>query len=111
MRTPARRSGSYRLTAWLALVILACATLAAPVRAQETPPAPQTMSAALTRVADDVYVFRDNTYEALFIVTDEGVIATDPIGLLNAEAPALYKAAIASVTAQPVRYVIYGHDH
>jgi glyoxylase-like metal-dependent hydrolase (beta-lactamase superfamily II) len=39
------------------------------------------------------------------------VIATDPIGLLDPEVPALYKAAIASVTPQPVRYVVYGHDH
>src|SRR3954451_750329 len=111
MLAPAWRTGSYRLTAWLTLIAIACATLTGSVGAQQAPPAPQTMSAALTRVADDVYVFRDNTYEAMFIVTDEGVIATDPIGLLNAEAPALYKAAIASVTAQPVRYVIYGHDH
>jgi glyoxylase-like metal-dependent hydrolase (beta-lactamase superfamily II) len=68
---------------------------------------PQTV-ADLTRVADDVYMFRMTSYNAMFIVTDEGVIATDPIGPDRAT---FYKAAIASVTNQPVRYVIYGHDH
>jgi glyoxylase-like metal-dependent hydrolase (beta-lactamase superfamily II) len=68
---------------------------------------PQTV-ADLVRVADDVYMFRMTGYNAMFIVTDQGVIATDPIG--PARAP-LYKAAIAAVTDQPVRYVIYGHDH
>jgi glyoxylase-like metal-dependent hydrolase (beta-lactamase superfamily II) len=68
---------------------------------------PQTV-ADLVRVADDVYMFRMTGYNAMFIVTDEGVIATDPIGPTRAP---LYKAAIAAVTDQPVRYVIYGHDH
>jgi glyoxylase-like metal-dependent hydrolase (beta-lactamase superfamily II) len=61
----------------------------------------------LTRIADDVYVFSMTEYNALFIVTDAGVIVADPIGL---RAP-LLKAAIASVTDQPVRYVVYDHDH
>jgi glyoxylase-like metal-dependent hydrolase (beta-lactamase superfamily II) len=100
-----------RLGVWLVIMAIAGAALAGTVRAQQSPPAPVAASTALTRVADDVYVFRDDTYQALFIVTDEGVIATDPIGLLDPEAPTLYKAAIASVTAQPVRYVVYGHDH
>src|SRR6476620_10621408 len=65
----------------------------------------------LTRLADDVYLFRYETYQALFIVTDDGVIATDPISLRNAAIAPLYKAAIATVSDQPVRYVVYGHDH
>jgi glyoxylase-like metal-dependent hydrolase (beta-lactamase superfamily II) len=64
--------------------------------------------AELTRLADDVYEFRMTGYNTMFIVTDEGVIAMDPIG--PSRAP-LYKAAIAAVTDQPVRYVIYAHDH
>jgi glyoxylase-like metal-dependent hydrolase (beta-lactamase superfamily II) len=62
----------------------------------------------LVRVADDVYMFRMTGYNSMFIVTDEGVIAMDPIGPSRAAA---FKDAIASVTSQPVRYVIYGHDH
>jgi glyoxylase-like metal-dependent hydrolase (beta-lactamase superfamily II) len=104
-----RWASGYRLAAWLGVVALALAALPGGVSAQQAPPVAS--STALTRVADDVYMFRYDTYQAMFIVTDEGVIATDPIGLLNAEVPGLYKAAIASVTSQPVRYVIYGHDH
>jgi glyoxylase-like metal-dependent hydrolase (beta-lactamase superfamily II) len=94
---------------WLGMLALALAALPGGIGAQQAPPAAQ--STALTRIADDVYVFRHNTYQTMFIVTDEGVIAADPIGLVNAEVPELYKAAIASVTGQPVRYVVYGHDH
>lgn len=65
----------------------------------------------LTRLAEDVYLFRAGGHQAIFIVTDEGVFATDPIGQINPQAPALYEAAIASVTDQPVKYVVYSHDH
>jgi glyoxylase-like metal-dependent hydrolase (beta-lactamase superfamily II) len=67
--------------------------------------------AQLTRIAENVYVFRSVNHQALFIVTPEGVIATDPIGQTNPNGPELYRAAIAAVTAQPVRYVVYSHDH
>jgi glyoxylase-like metal-dependent hydrolase (beta-lactamase superfamily II) len=56
-------------------------------------------------------MFRVVGHQAVFIVTDDGVIATDPIGQIISEAPQLYKAAIASVTPQPVKFVIYSHDH
>jgi len=65
----------------------------------------------LTRVAEDVYMIRSIGHNALFIVTDDGVIATDPIGQGNPRFPQLYRAAIASVTDQPVRYVVYSHHH
>src|SRR5688572_16802024 len=75
--------------------------------------APETDS-ELVRVSDDVYAFRDHRHVAIFITTDEGVIVIDPIGLENPDAPQLLKDAIASVTSQPVRYVVYSHwgeDH
>jgi glyoxylase-like metal-dependent hydrolase (beta-lactamase superfamily II) len=61
--------------------------------------------------ADDTYAFVSGGYVSLFIVTDEGVIATDPSGLVDPARAAAFKAAIESVTDQPVRYVIYSHDH
>jgi len=39
------------------------------------------------------------------------VIATDPGSQSGPERAEAYKAAIASVTDQPVRYLIYSHDH
>lgn len=59
-------------------------------------------------LADGVYLFSCNFYSNLFIVTGQGVIATDPVSPRVAE---LYAKAIREVTDQPVRYVIYSHDH
>jgi glyoxylase-like metal-dependent hydrolase (beta-lactamase superfamily II) len=106
---------------------IVAAALAAPLaaalgtaRAQEATPVPvatpgaaqgEELVAQLTRIAENVYVFRSMNHQTLFIVTDEGVIAADPIGQTNPQAPELYRAAIAAVTDQPVRYVVYSHDH
>jgi glyoxylase-like metal-dependent hydrolase (beta-lactamase superfamily II) len=56
-------------------------------------------------------MFRSIGHNTMFIVTDEGVIAMDPIAQTNPRADQLYRAAIASVTDQPVRYLIYSHEH
>ena len=66
--------------------------------------------AELVRFVPDVYGFRWANHVALFIVTGTGVILVDPIGQGNPRTPALIKEAIRSVTAQPVRYVVYSHS-
>ena len=108
MRVGCRQALGTRLVAMLGATTLVLAALPGGAVAQQDA---ARAVIEVTRLADDTYLFRHNTYQALFIVTDEGVIATDPIGLLNPAVPALYKAAIAAVTEQPVRYVVYGHDH
>jgi len=60
------------------------------------------------QLADGVYAFRYTFYRNVFIVTDEGVIATDP---MNAKAAAALREAIAEVSDQPVRFVAYSHSH
>lgn len=62
----------------------------------------------LSRLTDDVYLFNVGFHSNIFVVTPEGVIATDPISPGAAEA---CLKAIRSVTDQPVRYLIYSHDH
>ena len=97
----------------LAVGLLVAATASRPAAAQQTPQGPQSVM-ELIRVADDVYSFRYANHITMFIVTDEGVVTADPLGQQNPEAPTLLKAAIRSVTAQPVRYVInthWGADH
>ena len=59
-------------------------------------------------VGDGVYLFKHGGHRSLFLVTDEGVIVTDP---LNANAAREYRAAIGQLTDQPVRYVVYSHYH
>ena len=87
---------------------------AAPAAAQQAPPLPQSV-AELTRLREDVYAFRYLDHVALFVPTDEGVVVVDPIGGGgNPQAPVALKGAIASVTSQPVKWLVYSHaapDH
>ena len=62
----------------------------------------------ITRLADNVYLFRHQFHQAVFITTPQGVIVTDPI---SADAAAWLNAEIKKLTDQPVRYVIYSHHH
>ena len=94
----------------VASIALALAFAAAPLAAQ-APAAPAPATSATTKVADNVYVFRAGGYQAMFVVTPEGVIATDPIGYANKDAPAQYLAEIRKITPAPVKYVIYSHHH
>ncbi|WP_170424986.1 MBL fold metallo-hydrolase [Ruegeria arenilitoris] len=63
---------------------------------------------SVKHIGSDIYVFRWWVYRNFFIVTDEGVIATDP---LNPDAAGLLKQEIKKVTDKPIRYVIYSHYH
>ena len=60
---------------------------------------------------DNVYLFRYQGHQSMFIVTPKGVIATDPIGRYRPEAVTAYLAEIKKVTDQPVKYLIYSHAH
>lgn len=62
----------------------------------------------ITQVSGDLYRFRNQFHYSVFFVTPAGIIATDPI---NAEAAQWLKQEIAKRFSQPVRYLIYSHDH
>ena len=64
--------------------------------------------ASVTQLTPDVYHFRYGFHSNIFIVTDDGVIATDPLSPAAADA---CLAEIRKITDRPVRYVIYSHDH
>jgi glyoxylase-like metal-dependent hydrolase (beta-lactamase superfamily II) len=85
-------------------VALISAALSATAQAQ-TPPAPF----ATTKVTDNVYIFRYGGHQSMFIVTPQGVIATDPISERRPAQP--YIDAIQAVTKAPIKYVIYSHSH
>jgi glyoxylase-like metal-dependent hydrolase (beta-lactamase superfamily II) len=63
---------------------------------------------ATEKLAEGLYTFRYGPYRSLFMVTDKGVIVTDPI---SPEAAVRYRAEIAKITDQPVKYVVYSHAH
>ncbi|MFN8523517.1 MAG: MBL fold metallo-hydrolase [Chloroflexota bacterium] len=94
-----------------AIIAAIAIPVATPVaKAQQQPQLPQSL-AELIRVREDVYAFRYLNHVALFVPTDEGVVLVDPIGGGgNPKAPSALKAAIASITDQPVRWLIYSHS-
>jgi glyoxylase-like metal-dependent hydrolase (beta-lactamase superfamily II) len=61
--------------------------------------------------ADGVYIFRNGGHQSMFIVTSDGVIATDPISYGRPTGGADYVAEIRKVTSQPIKYLIYSHHH
>ncbi|MCI0370024.1 MAG: MBL fold metallo-hydrolase [candidate division NC10 bacterium] len=63
------------------------------------------------KVTDTAYIFRYMGHQSLFVVTPEGVIATDPIGYLRPQAVTAYISEIRKVTSAPIKYVVYSHHH
>ena len=84
--------------------VLGMALLLAPAWAQ-SPPAPVR---EVTKIAGEIYRVRNANHYSVFAVTPAGVIATDPI---NADAARWLKAEIEQRFSQPVRYLVYSHDH
>jgi glyoxylase-like metal-dependent hydrolase (beta-lactamase superfamily II) len=84
-----------------------------PAPAQPAQPATSPPPFATTKVpnTENVYIFRYGGYQAMFVVTPAGVIATDPIGYLRPQAVTTYIDEIRKVTKAPIKYVIYSHHH
>jgi glyoxylase-like metal-dependent hydrolase (beta-lactamase superfamily II) len=86
-------------------------------RAQTPAPAPAPATSqplfATTKVdgTDNVYVFRYQNHQSMFVVTPAGVIATDPISYGRPQAAVAYVAEIKKVTDKPIKYLIYSHHH
>ncbi len=62
----------------------------------------------ITNIAGDLYRFQHNFHYSVFLVTLNGIIATDPI---TPDAARWLKSELASRFKQPVKYVIYSHHH
>jgi glyoxylase-like metal-dependent hydrolase (beta-lactamase superfamily II) len=87
---------------------LVAATLSTTAQAQTAAPPPY----ATTKVegTDNVYIFRFGGHQSMFIVTKDGVIATDPISERRPAAKT-YIEEIQKITKAPIKYVIYSHSH
>jgi glyoxylase-like metal-dependent hydrolase (beta-lactamase superfamily II) len=59
-------------------------------------------------LGNGLYAYRYGPYRNIFLVSDEGVIATDP---LDVKAAGALREIIAEITDQPVKYVAYSHSH
>ncbi len=64
----------------------------------------------VVRLADGLYTFRygGQATRNIFMITPAGVIVTDPISV---NAARILREEIRKITPQPVRYVIYSHNH
>jgi glyoxylase-like metal-dependent hydrolase (beta-lactamase superfamily II) len=60
---------------------------------------------------ENVYIFRNGNHQAMFIVTPEGVIATDPVAYGRPTGGQQYVDEIKKVSNAPIRYLIYSHVH
>ena len=125
--TSRRRNGSRPRTCWRAVVTTgrirnedenrcsACCRAARVFRsdgvAVAQQPARPPVQTTKVEGTDNVYVFRNGGAQSMFIVTPDGVIATDPIGYGRPTAGQVYLAEIRKVTDRPIRYVIYSHHH
>ena len=68
---------------------------------------------ATTKVegTDNVYIFRNGGHQAMFVVTHDGVIATDPVAYGRPTGGQNYVDEIRKVTDKPIKYLIYSHHH
>jgi glyoxylase-like metal-dependent hydrolase (beta-lactamase superfamily II) len=101
-----KREGIMTQACVLASIMLAAA--AATASAQSERPNFETRKVEGT---DNVYIYRYANHQAMFVVTKDGVIATDPIGLARPQAVTTYIDEIKKVTDKPVKYVVYSHHH
>ena len=93
------------------VVLLAAATIAAavsvPALAQNRP----AIETTKIEGTDNVYIFRNVNHQSMFIVTNDGVIATDPIAYGRPTGGQAYVDEIKKVTDKPIKYLIYSHHH
>src|ERR1700752_5430734 len=86
-------------------VAFGLAVLTSPALAQNAP----AVSTKKVDATDNVYLFRYGGHQSIFIVTTQGVIATDPISYLRPAKP--YIDAIKAVTDKQIKYVVYSHHN
>ena len=84
----------------IAVLALACLIYAMPSYAAA--------NRSLTLINGDLYRFQNNFHFSVVLVTDAGVMVTDPI---NKDAAQWLKDEIASRFGKPIKYLVYSHDH
>ena len=95
------------------LIRAAVAVLALLLAALPTAPATgagnqQAPSVEVETLADNVYLYTYNVHRSLFVVTDDGVLATDP---QSPQAAERFVEEIRKVSSAPIRYLVYSHHH
>jgi len=94
-----------------ALIRIALLAMAVMVPAQAQQPARPQIATTKVDGTDNVYVFRNGNHQAMFVVTNDGVIATDPVGYGRPTGGQTYVDEIRKVTDKPIKFLIYSHHH
>jgi glyoxylase-like metal-dependent hydrolase (beta-lactamase superfamily II) len=92
----------------LAIAALVAMTFTTGALAQGTAPLFATTKVEGT---DNVYIFRYQGHQAMFVVTPAGVIATDPIAYGRPQAAVTYVDEIKKITKAPIKFLVYSHHH
>lgn len=87
-------------------IVCLVALVAAPFARGQIPP--EFAERKLTELDPGVYSYGNFAARSLVVITDAGVIVTDPT---NSRHAAGMRDAVAALTDQPVRYVVYSHQH
>lgn len=87
---------------------LAATIITAALSAAALPAIAQDAERSFTNIAGDVWRFQNNFHFSVLVVTDEGVIVTDPI---NAEVAAWVEAEVATRFGKPITHLVYSHSH
>src|SRR5262245_27580269 len=97
----------------LLLIFVACVVLTLHALSQGQQPAAQAPDIQVTKIdgTQNVYTFRNQNSLSMFIVTNDGVIVTDPVGYGRPQGGAQYLAEVRKITNQPIRYLVYSHNH
>ena len=94
------------------LAALACLAAALPAWSQAQAPARPQIETRKVEGTDNVYIFRNGNHQSLFVVTQEGVIATDPVAYGRPQGGQQYVDEIKKVSnGTPIKYLIYSHHH
>jgi glyoxylase-like metal-dependent hydrolase (beta-lactamase superfamily II) len=75
--------------------------------AAKGPTIPPEKGYLVEEIRGGLYWVTDGSYNTMFLVTDEGVVAIDAPPAIGVN----YLKAIAEVTDKPIKYVIYSHSH
>jgi glyoxylase-like metal-dependent hydrolase (beta-lactamase superfamily II) len=75
--------------------------------AAKGPAIPNEKGYLVQEIGEELYSVSDGSYNTMFMVTDEGVMAIDAPPTLGAN----YLKAISEVTDKPITHVIYSHAH
>ena len=90
------------------LAAVAATAFTVPAAAQQQRPQIETKKVDGT---EGVYIFRNGGHQSMFVVTKDGVIATDPIAYGRPTGGQQSVDEIKKVTDKPIKYLIYSHHH